>query len=103
MVTMATTPKSAGVSSRARTTVGTTCSASDSAWADTVAAAPRTARRRNSLPSATGWNAPLASNGDMSRAINLGQSVAWCIAWHMPVSRRSRPRRRWPARSARCF
>ena len=63
MVTMATTPKSAGVSSRARMTVLTTWTAKASAWANTVAAAPRTARRRNSPSLAIGWNAPLASNG----------------------------------------
>ena len=66
VVTMVTTPKSAGVSNLARTTVGTTRSASDSAAADSVAAAPRTASRRSSLPPATGWNAPLASNGIIS-------------------------------------
>ena len=73
MVTMVTTPKSAGVSSRARMTVLTTWAASDSAWADTVAAAPRTARRRNSPSSATGRNAPLASNGII---LSLGQPAS---------------------------
>src|SRR5438309_4148700 len=65
VVTIVTTPKSAGVSSLARITVPPICRTSDTPAADIVAAAPRTARRRNSLPSETGRKAPLASNGIM--------------------------------------
>ena len=63
MVTMVTTPKSAGVSRRARTTVPTTWSCERQPRSRNVAAAPRTARRRNSPLPATGLKAPLASNG----------------------------------------
>src|ERR1019366_10721805 len=55
--------KSAGVNRRARMTVLITWSARFSPLADTVAPAPRTARRRNLLPSTTERKAPLASNG----------------------------------------
>jgi hypothetical protein len=63
VVTIVTTPKSAGVSSRAKMTVLITWAARDSPEADIVAAAPRTARRRKSWLSALGQNAPLASKG----------------------------------------
>jgi hypothetical protein len=62
-VTMVTTPKSAGVSRRARITVLITWAARVSPEADTVAAALRMARRRNSWLPALGWKAPLESNG----------------------------------------
>src|ERR1700722_18101574 len=63
VVTMVTTPKSPGVKIRARMTVLNTWAPSASAEAETVAAAPRTARRRNSWPPFPGSKAPLASNG----------------------------------------
>src|SRR5215469_3456564 len=63
VVTMATTPKSAGVKSRARTTVLATWIAVLTPVANTEAPAPRTARRRSSLPTTTGRKAPLVSNG----------------------------------------
>ena len=63
VVTIVTTPKSAGVSSRAKMTVLIVWAARDSPEADIVAAALRTATRRKSWLPALGRNAPLASNG----------------------------------------
>src|SRR5271157_1461642 len=63
VVTMVTTPKSAGVSSRARTTVAAICTANDTPWAKTITPAPRTAVRRSPSALAMGWKAPLESKG----------------------------------------
>src|SRR5215831_7354549 len=63
VVTMATIPKSAGARSRDRTTVLATWMAVVAPVPEIVAPALRTAIRLNSLPSATGWKAPRASNG----------------------------------------
>ena len=62
-MTMVTTPKSPGVSNRARTTVAAICRTKETPWAKIVTPAPRTAARRNPWPSAMGWKSPLESKG----------------------------------------
>src|SRR5215472_10408059 len=63
VVTIATTPKSAGASSRDRTTVAITWIPSNKTWENKVMPAPRTARLRSPPPSVEGKNTPLALKG----------------------------------------
>ena len=88
ILTMVTTPKSAGVNSRARTTVLTNCAPSDRAEADIVAAAPRTASRRNSWPRSPGRKAPLASKGIMPYLSLLEAGLKKTELGIVPQSRR---------------
>ena len=61
---MATTPKSAGLSRRAKRTVATIWMTCITTCENTVTPAPRTARRRNARSSfSVGRNVPFASNG----------------------------------------
>src|SRR5215471_8944999 len=63
VVTMVTTPKSAGIKSRPRITVLITWAPSDPPEVDMVTAAPRTAWRRMLVTGDMERNAPLLSNG----------------------------------------
>src|ERR1700687_3420285 len=72
VVTIAISPKSMGVRSRARTTVAMIWMANENPEEKTVTPALRTATRRNPPPSAAGRNAPLSSKGT-NRSPDLNQ------------------------------
>src|SRR5687767_570813 len=65
VVTMATSPKSSGVRSRARMTVATICTTNPAPCDSTVTPAPRSASRRIPSPPAGGRKAPVSSKGFM--------------------------------------
>ena len=92
VVTIVTKPKSEGISSRAKTTVEINWTAKTTPWANTVAPAPRTARRRNPPSTLVSWNSPFASKGfkvfpDTQRVLTsmwFRTAVLWVFAWALP-------------------